>query len=146
MLVSQKIAIAAHLHVLLRRKTGRVTDTEWMAENADYAREIVRFSRLKAAEDKIPELGEWADKLESAMLEPSPATPKPLAQTALQMLKERNAAAAAAMSSGSQPPSTGGFGHSSSTFNDTGFVESQSEEAKPAKAVETGPRYVGGIR
>ena len=41
MLVSQKLAIAAHLHVLLRRKTGRVTDTEWMAENLDYAREIV---------------------------------------------------------------------------------------------------------
>ena len=26
---SDKLAIAAHLHVLLRRKTGRVTDTEW---------------------------------------------------------------------------------------------------------------------
>jgi hypothetical protein len=38
-------AIAAHLHVLLRRKTGRVTDTEWMATNADYAREIVRHAR-----------------------------------------------------------------------------------------------------
>ncbi len=34
MLNSEKIAIAAHLHVLLRRKTGRVTDTEWMASNA----------------------------------------------------------------------------------------------------------------
>ena len=42
---SEKIAIAAHLHVLLRRKTGRVTDTEWLATNADYAAEIVRFSR-----------------------------------------------------------------------------------------------------
>ena len=31
---SDKLAIAAHLHVLLRRKTGRVTDTEWMAVNA----------------------------------------------------------------------------------------------------------------
>ena len=30
---SDKLAIAAHLHVLLRRKTGRVTDTEWMAAN-----------------------------------------------------------------------------------------------------------------
>ncbi|MDO8770278.1 MAG: hypothetical protein Q7K57_16555 [Burkholderiaceae bacterium] len=28
------MGIAAHLHVLLRRKTGRVTDTEWMASNA----------------------------------------------------------------------------------------------------------------
>ena len=45
MLVSQKLAIAAHLHVLLRRKTGRVTETEWMAGNLDYALEIVRFAR-----------------------------------------------------------------------------------------------------
>ena len=45
MLPSEKLAIAAHLHVLLRRKTGRVTDTEWMAHNAEYATEIVRFAR-----------------------------------------------------------------------------------------------------
>ena len=43
---SDKLAIAAHLHVLLRRKTGRVTDTEWMAVNADYAQEIVRLSLI----------------------------------------------------------------------------------------------------
>ena len=66
MLESEKLAIAAHLHVLLRRKTGRVTDTEWMACNADYAREIVRFARQRAAEDQVPELAEWADKLERA--------------------------------------------------------------------------------
>jgi hypothetical protein len=68
MLVSQKLAVAAHLHVLLRRKTGRVTDTEWMTQNLDYAREIVRFSRMKALEDGVPELGEWAEKLERAVM------------------------------------------------------------------------------
>ena len=73
---NEKIAIAAHLHVLLRRKTGRVTDTEWMACNADYAREIVRFCRLRAQQDALPELGEWADKLERAMQLP-PAAPAP---------------------------------------------------------------------
>ncbi len=67
MLQSEKLAIAAHLHVLLRRKTGRVTDTEWMANNAEYAAEIVRFSRRSAAEDGHAELGDWADKLEQAM-------------------------------------------------------------------------------
>ena len=50
MLVSQKLAIAAHLHVLLRRKTGRVTDTEWMADNLEYALEIVRFSEEEERE------------------------------------------------------------------------------------------------
>lgn len=60
-------AIAAHLHVLLRRKTGRVTDTEWMATNADYAREIVRHAREKAASDGHEELLPWAEKLEAAI-------------------------------------------------------------------------------
>jgi hypothetical protein len=65
---SQKIAIAAHLHVLLRRKTGRVTDTEWMASNAAYATEIVRFCRASALQDGHTDLAEWADKLEEAVL------------------------------------------------------------------------------
>lgn len=67
MLESEKLAIAAHLHVLLRRKTGRVTDTEWMAVNADYAREIMRFARASAKEDGHVDLAEWADKLEHAL-------------------------------------------------------------------------------
>ncbi|MES2949747.1 MAG: hypothetical protein V4858_14485 [Pseudomonadota bacterium] len=79
MLASEKLAIAAHLHVLLRRKTGRVTDTQWMADNAEYAAEIVRFSRRSAEEDGHTELLEWADKLELAMLAfsrvPQRATP-----------------------------------------------------------------------
>jgi hypothetical protein len=68
MLNSEKLGIAAHLHVLLRRKTGRVTDTEWMATNTDYAAEIVRFSRASALSDGHTDLGEWADKLAAAML------------------------------------------------------------------------------
>lgn len=64
---SDRLAIAAHLHVLLRRRTGRVTDTEWMAANADYAQEIIRFARQRAQQDDAPELAEWADKLEHAM-------------------------------------------------------------------------------
>jgi len=68
MLASEKLAIAAHLHVLLRRKTGRVTDTQWMADNAEYATEIVRFARQSAAEDGHVELVPWADKLEQAVL------------------------------------------------------------------------------
>ena len=73
---SDKLAIAAHLHVLLRRKTGRVTDTEWMAANADYAQEIVRFARLRAVEDNAPELAEWADRLDHALQATPPAAPR----------------------------------------------------------------------
>ncbi len=83
---SEKLAIAAHLHVLLRRKTGRVTDTEWMAVNTDYAREIVRFARAKAAEDGQPELAEWAGKLEHAVLAPPEAPARPLQQGAADLL------------------------------------------------------------
>ncbi len=80
MLDSEKLAVAAHVHVLLRRKTGRVTDTEWMAANADYAREIVRFCRLRAQQDALPELLEWAGRLERAMQlapadAPAPSSP-----------------------------------------------------------------------
>lgn len=82
MLSSEKVAIAAHLHVLLRRKTGRVTDTEWMATNAEYANEIVRFARARAKEDGHADLAEWADKLALAVLPkaaPAPAAaPRPL--------------------------------------------------------------------
>lgn len=75
MLPSEKLAIAAHLHVLLRRKTGRVTDTQWMADNAEYAAEIVRFARKSAAEDGHTDLAEWADKLERAMSAEPAAAP-----------------------------------------------------------------------
>jgi hypothetical protein len=62
------MAIAAHLHVLMRRKMGRVTDTEWMASNAEYATEIVRLARASAVQDGHADLAEWADKLEAAVL------------------------------------------------------------------------------
>lgn len=89
MLASQKIAIAAHLHVLLRRKTGRVTDTEWMVSNLEYAAEIVRFARARAAEEGHAELDEWAERLEKAVMQPEAAPKVPLAQTAAQLLQER---------------------------------------------------------
>ena len=67
MLANEKIAIAAHLHVLLRRKTGRVTDTEWMATNREYAMEIVRFARQSATEQGDGDLSALADKLADIM-------------------------------------------------------------------------------
>jgi hypothetical protein len=89
MLASQKLAIAAHLHVLLRRKTGRVTDTEWMASNLEYAEEVVRFARAKAQEEGHAELAEWAGKLEQAVRADA-ATPVkvPLVQAAARALNE----------------------------------------------------------
>lgn len=89
MLATEKIAIAAHLHVLLRRKTGRVTDTEWMASNLEYAMEIVRFARTRAAQDGHADLEEWAGKLEQAVLNKAAPAKVPLAQVAAQIIEER---------------------------------------------------------
>lgn len=136
MLVSEKLAIAAHLHVLLRRKTGRVTDTEWMAENLEYAREVVRFSRAKALEDGHAELAEWAAKLERAVLE-GPGRHKPLVQNAVKMLSERVPAP-------SESVSDSGFGPSQLAGGD-GFAASTLERPRKPKEADT-PRYVGGIR
>lgn len=64
---SDRVAIAARLHVALRRKTGRVTDTEWMALDVPYASEIVRFARAHASSTQDAELAEIAQRLEDAM-------------------------------------------------------------------------------
>jgi hypothetical protein len=69
MLESEKFAIAAHLHVQLRRKTGRVTDVEWMIRNADYARAIIQ---LALNEPDAPELQRWARRLEEVLFPPQP--------------------------------------------------------------------------
>ena len=87
---ADKLAIAAHLHVLLRRKTGRVTHTEWMAVNAEYALEIVRFARQHAQEDNVPELAEWAARLDHAIHAPAPdAERRPLLDVAAQAVRQR---------------------------------------------------------
>ena len=59
---SARLALAARIHVHLRRKTGRVTDTEWLAINNDYAAEIIRVCRAEQDE----ELQKLAQKLEEA--------------------------------------------------------------------------------
>jgi len=140
MLASQRLAIAAHLHVLLRRKTGRVTDTEWMATNRDYAAEIVRFCRAKADEDGHADLAEWAGKLEQAIAAPAPAA-RPLAQAALELLRE----AAAPPGPGDPVPAeavASGFG--ASPGRDSGLAQAPGGERKPREP--DAPRYVGGIR
>ncbi|MBC7436609.1 MAG: hypothetical protein H7332_11135 [Bdellovibrionales bacterium] len=155
MLVSEKIAIAAHLHVLLRRKTGRVTDTEWMAQNEVYAAEIVRFARVKAMEDGHPDLAEWAGKLERAMMAPQKAVARPLAQVAVEALRQNNAVNNAP--SGPAPFRDSRSGPASlpdesaefaqSAFAESQFLESSLDLNKPRKPRDPdAPRYVGGIR
>ena len=141
-------AIAAHLHVLLRRKTGRVTDTEWMATNADYAREIVRHTREKAGSEGHEDLLPWADKLEAAIpqIGAPAAVRKPMLQTAAETLRAGQVSPQAARQA--VTPRAGGFANSVPGHN-SGFIEStlNSVFGGPRKDdEEPDARYVGGIR
>lgn len=149
---NEKIAIAAHLHVLLRRKTGRVTDTEWMAGNLEYAAEIARFARGKAAEDGHPDLAVWADRLEEIMTVPDPKPRVPLVQMVSEAVKERSAPALAA------PPqpdrqSARSIDTEEEVYPESGFIESTfgaifGEEGHRERKQRDpdAPRYVKGLR
>lgn len=128
---SETFATAAHMHVLLRRKTGRVTDTEWMATNAVYAREVVRFAREKAASEGHAELLTWADKLEAAIPEMGISVRKPLLQKAQEALRAGQV--------------SGGFADSVSA---SGFAESTltNPGGKPTDGDESDTRYIGRLR
>lgn len=66
---SDKLGIAAHLHVAMRRRIGRVTDIEWLMRDPTYAREIIRIA---LAERDHPDLQGWALKLQAALFPPPP--------------------------------------------------------------------------
>ncbi len=127
MLESEKFAIAAHLHVLLRRVHGRVTDVEWMIRSPEYAREVIRVARGESHED----LRRLADKLEVALgLAPRPA---PAARPA--SIPSRSAQPAFAHTE-SGAPST----HPPSEYP-SGFGGNSSFDPKSGRK-----RYVGSLR
>jgi hypothetical protein len=162
---SQLLAIAAHLHVVLRRKTGRVTDIEWMVSNREYAMEIVRFTRARATEDKVPELAEWAEKLHRALIQQVPQR-QPLVQQAAKALRERapvrvdvDTTMFGNSQSGTTRQSESRFvesRQSESRFAESRYSESRFAESRFADAADPNdperprrprdPRYVGGIR
>ncbi|MBS1210694.1 MAG: hypothetical protein H6R19_3092 [Proteobacteria bacterium] len=72
MLDSEKYALAARLHVHLRRKLGRITDVEWMVKNAEYANEILRLAR----QQQDSEITGLVDRYEAGLLPQSPQTPR----------------------------------------------------------------------
>ncbi len=56
----EKFALATRLHVLLRRKTGRVTDVEWMMSDPAYAAEVTRLGRATGDAELADLAGKWA--------------------------------------------------------------------------------------
>ncbi|GAB3480837.1 hypothetical protein [Polaromonas eurypsychrophila] len=154
---TEKIAIAAHLHVLLRRKTGRVTDTEWMATNTAYAAEMIRFSREKAVEDGHIDLRVWADKLEEIMATPDAKHRVPLVKMMADAVKERTAVAHHAASSVPavvDQQSARSVNAEEEVYPESGFIEStfgtifgDSETHRQRERRDPGvPRYVKGLR
>jgi len=148
---SEKIAIAAHLHVLLRRKTGRVTDTEWMAGNNEYAAEIARFARERAAEDGHPDLAVWADRLEEIMAVPDPKPRRPLVEIVSEAVKERAPIVAEPPQSDRQ--SARSIDTEEEVYPESGFIESTfgaifGEEGHRERKHRdpNAPRYVKGLR
>lgn len=70
---SERLAIAAHLHVALRRKTGRVTDTEWMASDTAYGQAMAQFALNHARSNQDAELERLALRFAASL--PGAVTP-----------------------------------------------------------------------
>jgi len=76
MTASEMLATAAHLHVAMRRKMGRVTDVEWMASNSVYAEAMTRLAVDHADAHQDEELRKWALKLAHAWADKTSPPPK----------------------------------------------------------------------
>jgi hypothetical protein len=96
---SELLAAAAHLHVQMRRLTGRVTDTEWMVASPEYARAMIQLAREKAQADGHTALLQTADRLDALIRPPTPSRPltRETAETGLAARVEAAIAAPAAM-------------------------------------------------
>lgn len=147
MATSESFAIAAHMHVVLRRKTGRVTDTEWMATNAAYATEVVRFAREKGLADGHEDLLKLADRLTAEIPHMEKVARKPLVEVAVDAVRRNRESRAAAA-----PPAT-----SAREGQPSGFLEStlssmfgthgdgHADSPHPGTVPEA-ERYIGHLR
>jgi hypothetical protein len=66
---AERFSLATHLYVRLRRSSGRVVDAVWMAQNDEYAREILRL----AVNDPDPETQNLAHRFQVLLGDRAPA-------------------------------------------------------------------------
>ncbi|MEX1167568.1 MAG: hypothetical protein WEK74_12010 [Hydrogenophaga sp.] len=137
MSINELFATAAHLHVLLRRNSGRVTDTEWKTSNPECARAMVALASEVAKREGLEELQHLADKF--AALIPSMSAPvrKPLLAAAAARFAAGEPLVGDERLVGHEPPDSG-FQVSSPALTDN--------EAAAARSAALGRRCVGGIR
>jgi hypothetical protein len=83
---AERFSLATHLYVRLRRSSGRVVDAVWMAQNDEYAHEILRL----AANDPDPETQNLVQRFQALLgggrpaarrPAPAPARPAPVVET-----------------------------------------------------------------
>jgi hypothetical protein len=99
---NDRMAIAAHLNILMRRHLSRMTDPEWMAANREYALAMVALAR----KGDQPELLAWANRLAASYESRSSdagAAAAPPTPVALQALAASRAAAAKGEDAAAQP-------------------------------------------
>ncbi len=86
---TERFGLASHLYVKLRRSHARVVDVAWMAQNDEYAREILRIAR----ESPDPDVAKIVERFEELLgikhAAPAPAAvAKPAAKPATALEKE----------------------------------------------------------
>lgn len=75
----ERFSLATHLYVRLRRSSGRVVDAVWMAQNDEYAHEILRL----AAHDPDPDTQNLVQRFQVLLGgRPAPRKPAPTRQPA----------------------------------------------------------------
>ena len=78
---AERFSLATHLYVRLRRSSGRVVDAVWMAQNDEYAHEILRL----AANDPDPETQNLAQRFHGLLgSRGAPRKPAPARQAAVE--------------------------------------------------------------
>jgi hypothetical protein len=71
---AERFSLATHLYVRLRRSSGRVVDAVWMAQNDEYAHEILRL----ATNDPDPETQNLVQRFQVLLgVRPAPRKPAP---------------------------------------------------------------------
>lgn len=86
---AERFSLATHLYVRLRRSSGRVVDAVWMAQNDEYAHEILRL----AANDPDPETQNLVQRFQALLGNRSaPRKPAPAQASAKQAAAEAEVA------------------------------------------------------
>lgn len=84
---TERFGLASHLYVKLRRSHARVVDVAWMAQNDEYAREILRIARESPDPDVAKIVERFEEMLGIKRVAPAPAPvakPAPKPVTALE--------------------------------------------------------------